>query len=185
MPSSEEQTYRLLAESILYAHNLVLDHTREQPNTAGMGTTVVIVWILEHTLHLAWSGDSRCYLWRAGQPVQPMQQLSRDHSFGQHLVDKGILSPEEALLLPEGHALLQCLGSSGYQPTPDYRAFPLQSGDRILLCSDGLHTMLTDMEIAEHLVCSDLNTCSQQLVDAANQAGGFDNVTVVIGEVLD
>lgn len=150
------------------------------PSVDGMGTTLeAMLWTGDHfvTAHI---GDSRAYRLRAGE----FTQLSHDHTFVQSLVDEGKLTLEEARVHPHRSLLLRVLlGRPDNEP--DIGKLEGQAGDRYLLCSDGLTDMVADPDIADALAIDDLDAAADRLIELALAGGGLDNVTVVIGELVD
>jgi len=146
----------------------------------GMATTAVVAWFLGGRLWVAHAGDSRLYRYRAGA----LQQITRDHSFSQELLDAGMISEEEARVLPAKNLVTRAVGAS---PTlePEVHDYDLESGDIILMCSDGLTEMVTHEGISgmvgadEH----DIAQAARRLVDTANAAGGRDNCSVILVRV--
>jgi PPM family protein phosphatase len=126
---------------------------------------------------VAHTGDSRLYRLRGGQ----LEQLTRDHSFSQELLDAGMVTEEEARLLPAKNLVTRALGASA-EVDPEVRDYALQSGDIVMMCSDGLTEMISYAEIAEQLLAAkgDVQESARRLVDMANEAGGRDNVSVVV-----
>jgi protein phosphatase len=146
----------------------------------GMATTVVVAWLLGDTLWVAHTGDSRLYRYRNGQ----LEQLTRDHSFSQELLDAGMVTEEEARLLPAKNLVTRALGASP-DIEPEVNPFDAVPGDLLLLCSDGLTEMVTHYEISGLMSASaaGLEDVARRLVDMANEAGGRDNVSVVLVRV--
>jgi protein phosphatase len=146
----------------------------------GMATTVVIAWVLDGRLWAAHAGDSRLYRLRGGV----LEQLTRDHSFSQELLDAGMVTEEEARLLPAKNLVTRALGASA-EVEPEIHDYDVQAGDLLVLCSDGLTEMVTHYEIGG-LVCAcapDVEEAARRLVDMANEAGGRDNVSVIVVRV--
>ncbi|MCS6944847.1 MAG: Stp1/IreP family PP2C-type Ser/Thr phosphatase [Sutterellaceae bacterium] len=143
----------------------------------GMATTIVVAWFLGDRLWVAHAGDSRLYRLRAGQ----LEQLTRDHSFSQELLDAGMVTAEEARVLPAKNLVTRALGASA-ELDPEVHEHSLESGDLILLCSDGLTEMIDTPEIGSVLsaTADDVHEAAQRLVKRANEAGGRDNVSVVV-----
>ena len=150
------------------------------PSVDGMGTTLeAMLWTGEHfvTAHI---GDSRSYRLRDGE----LSQLSRDHTFVQSLVDEGKLTAAEARVHPHRSLLLRVLlGRADNEP--DIGEVEGQVGDRYLLCSDGLTDMVDDAAIAEALALESIDEAADRLIELALAGGGLDNVTVVIGELVE
>ena len=150
------------------------------PQYAGMGTTLVVAWFCNNRLSVAHVGDSRLYRWRGGV----LEQLTRDHSFLQEQVDKGYLSAEQARHSPQRNLVTRALG---VDPTviPEIHDYALQPADLFLLCSDGLSDMLEDPEIAACLQThsESLQRSVDQLIHLANDAGGRDNISVILVRV--
>lgn len=171
----------IMRDAILQANTDITRHSQAHEETQGMGSTLVMAWVNKVQVHLSWVGDSRCYLWRNNQ----LEQLSKDHSYVQSLVDEGRLTTEQAFYHPENNVILQSLGEGERKPKPDYSAMTLADKDIILLCSDGLNSMLQDDQIASIITGADnLPACADQLIDAANTAGGSDNITVILAKVI-
>jgi PPM family protein phosphatase len=170
-----------LADMVTRANDAVLERASEEPRLSGMGTTLTAVVVQSGKIHLAHVGDSRAYLLRDGN----LRQLTEDHSLVQRMVKEGKLTPQEAEIHPQRSVLTRALGVE-----PDLQvdkdAVEVRTGDRILLCSDGLTTMVPEEEIqrivAEH---EDPQQAADALVSAANQAGGVDNITAVLLYVVD
>jgi protein phosphatase len=143
----------------------------------GMATTIVSAWILGDRLWAAHAGDSRLYRFREGV----LEGLTRDHSFSQELLDAGMVTAEEAKVLPSKNLVTRALGA-GEQVEPEVNDYPLRVGDVLLLCSDGLTEMIDDAQIARAIFGSvpDVQRAAQRLVELANAAGGRDNVSVVV-----
>jgi serine/threonine protein phosphatase PrpC len=146
----------------------------------GMATTAVVAWFLGGRLWVAHAGDSRLYRYRSGA----LQQITRDHSFSQELLDAGMISEEEARVLPAKNLVTRAVGAS---PTldPEVHDYDLQGGDIILMCSDGLTEMINNAQIGA-LVGGDENDiahAARRLVDSANEAGGRDNCSVILVRV--
>ena len=171
-----------LGESIEKAHKSIVERAAKDPKTHGMGTTVVAVWLVGTTAHIAWAGDSRCYVFN---PSSGLRQLTKDHSYVQTLVDSGAITAEQAFHHPDSNVILQSLGDPKRRPKTDFATYACQPNDCLLLCSDGLNGMLEDYEIER--ICRENsekpNVLSEKLITAANKAGGADNITVVIGKV--
>jgi len=143
----------------------------------GMATTIVVAWLLGDRLWVAHTGDSRLYRLRGGK----LEQLTRDHSFSQELLDAGMVTEEEARLLPAKNLVTRALGASA-EVDPEVRDYPLQAGDLVMMCSDGLTEMINFPEISQQLLLckGDVQESARQLVEMANLAGGRDNVSVVV-----
>jgi protein phosphatase len=167
-----------LEEAVRTANHHLGDLVAQDPAVEGMGTTVeAMLWDGFATAHI---GDSRAYLLRDGT----LTQISRDHTFVQSLVDEGKLTPEEARNHPHRSLLLRVLlGRDDNEPDLDHIEGRL--GDRYLLCSDGLTDMVDDDAIGRALGAETIDMAATELVRLALEGGGYDNVTVVIGELVD
>jgi protein phosphatase len=166
-----------LADAILQAHSAVQASAAEDASRSGMGSTVIAARSVSGNYEIAWVGDSRAYLWRD----QKLSQLTRDHSYLEWLITNGQLSEQEARNHPQRNIVTQSVGLG--DPKPDVVRGRLHSGDKILLCSDGLNDELTDAEIAS--ICASNSSSEpmiEALIDAALAHGGKDNVSVVIAE---
>jgi len=180
-PPPPDQAQSLLTDAILSANEMILRFAHQNPQTQGMGTTIVVAWLYGNSMHVAWSGDSRCYLL---SPGGQLRQVNSDHSYVQDLITKGEITEEEAFFHPNKNIITQSLGDVGRQPVPEYVSLTLAVGDRVLLCSDGLNSMLDNPQIASLLTGGEIPDAANRLVDAANAAGGYDNITVVLCEVM-
>jgi PPM family protein phosphatase len=152
----------------------------QRPDTFGMGSTVVLAWLFGRQAHLMHLGDSRIYLWREGN----LRQLTEDHNVGNLLLRQNQTTPAEIEANPLLRRLSRCVGMPSVAD-PDLINLLLEPGDRLLLCSDGLTTMLTDDEIAVILSEEpDSEAACQTLIAAANTAGGLDNISVILISVV-
>jgi protein phosphatase len=139
----------------------------------------VVAFIWGHTLYITNIGDSRAYLIRDGG----IMQLTEDHTYVNNLLSAGTISPAEALSHPQKSMITRALGAS-VGADPDFYHYGISAGDRILLCTDGLHGEVLDSEILARVTGGrDLNQICKQLVKMANDRGGRDNITVVLVEV--
>ena len=141
----------------------VYEKATSDPEMLGMGTTGVC------------AGDSRAYLWRGGQ----IRQLTRDHSMVQQLVDSGQITREQAALHPQKNLITRALGVSA-TIVPEYNRCEVQTGDVLLLCTDGLTNMVPDEEIALILQETAFFDAPRVLIDRALRGGGQDNITVLL-----
>jgi protein phosphatase len=182
----KHQIKDLMFSWILTAHQAILSDAKSNPSRNGMGSTITIVWFLEDYIHIAWVGDSRVYLARNHQQSFP---VTSDHSWvWDNIIGKEYSREknEEARNHPESNIILQSLG--GYEkPRPSYNSFALANDDRILICSDGLNSMLSDDEIGYILENRSIEPemLTMQLINAANAAGGRDNITVFVGDIFE
>ncbi len=167
----------LLRKAIAEANRRIAETIRNRPEYFGMGTTLVIGLVEDDRLWVAHVGDSRAYLLRDNR----IRLLTNDHSLVNELVRLGILSREKAATDPRRNVVTRALGS-GASVVPDVVQETLRPGDLLLLCSDGLNTMVPDpaIELALSSGGRDLDATCTSLVNAANEAGGEDNVTVVV-----
>jgi protein phosphatase len=152
----------------------------ERPEHERMGTTLTLAYLLWPRAYVIHAGDSRAYLYRDGQ----LQQITRDQTVAQRMVDQGLLAPEKAESTRWAHVLSSCISARPEALTTDVYRVSLQAGDTLLLCTDGLAKPVGDDAIAGHLGAIPKNgakAVGERLVAAANEAGGPDNVTVVLG----
>jgi serine/threonine protein phosphatase PrpC len=156
------------------AHIHELSHSNAEQ--AGMGTTLTAVYVGEREISIAHVGDSRAYRLRDGV----LERLTEDHSLVDELLRQGRLTPEEALEHPQRSVITRALGPEGVVEV-DTRSYSARDGDVYLLCSDGLTTMLAEDRLAELLLArANLHEAGEALIAAANEAGGRDNITVVL-----
>jgi PPM family protein phosphatase len=159
----------------------IREESRDQPGLDGMGSTVVAALVRDQRALIAHLGDSRAYRLREDR----LEQLTRDHSIVQLLIDAGELSPDQALTHPARGQLRRYVGMDG-EPLPEVRVLDLAAGDALLLCSDGVTGMLDDHSIesllSEH---ADAESACRSLIDAALSAGGEDNVTCLVLRLKD
>ena len=153
--------------------------SRADMRFAGLGAAVVAMRVTGRWAQIAHLGDSRGYLWRDGR----LRQLTVDHVLTQALVEAGEIGESEAQAHPSRHVLTRYAGMDP-PALPGVDAVELVRGDRILLCSDGLHGMLADHDLANLLRAqTDPDAACVALVDAANCAGGHDNITAVVVDI--
>ncbi|MCL1898787.1 MAG: protein phosphatase 2C domain-containing protein [Micrococcales bacterium] len=164
------------------AHEELLDRVAEDPELAGLGTTITALLRSGDRLVLGHIGDSRAYLLREGQ----IEQVTADHTFVQYLVDTGKLAPEQAERHPQRSLLLRVLGDVELTGGLDISARKAEVGDRWLLCSDGLSSVVSATTISRTLTSiSDPAACADALVELALRGGGPDNVTCIVADVVD
>jgi serine/threonine protein phosphatase PrpC len=170
-----------LAVAVEQANEKVMSAVAQQPSLKGMGTTLVAAILNGSGMSLAHVGDSRAYRLREGE----LRRLTDDHSWVHEQIMTGILTEEEAKSHPLKNVVTRALGG-GPSVMPELQEYDLMSGDRYLLCSDGLTTMLGDEELTETLRAeSDPEKACRTLVERANERGGLDNITVIVVDVSD
>jgi len=169
-------TNRLMA-AVRLANTRVLEAMKKDARLRGMGTTVVACMADEENVSVAHVGDSRAYLIREGQ----LSRITNDHSWVFEQVQAGMLTEAEAEKHPLRNVITRALGGA-LQVTPDASEVHAQAGDVYLLCSDGLTGMVPEPEILRVVTASngDIEKACQQLIDAANERGGLDNITAVL-----
>ena len=150
----------------------------QEDDKRGMGTTCTLAAIRGDQLFLAHIGDSRAYLLRDGE----LHQVSKDHSWVEDAVDQGVITREQARTHPNRNVITRAIGLDP-QPEIDTSVMPLADGDLLLLCSDGLNSMIPDEDIHRILTSSSPEDVCQALIDAANDQGGHDNTTVVVATI--
>ncbi len=171
-----------LATALNGAHEELLALAEDNPALAGLGTTVTALLRSGNKLAMAHIGDSRAYLLREGE----LTQVTTDHSFVQHLVNTGKLTPEEAEHHPQRSVLLRVLGDFDMEIVPDLSVREARAGDRWMLCSDGLSGVVSHDTMADALRdVDDAGACAEKLVDLALRGGAPDNITVVVGDVVE
>ena len=179
---AKADTERLIAEQIARANNAIFTTSQNNPECAGMGTTLVVTLFFDNFMTVAHIGDSRLYRLRG----DAMEQVTRDHSLLQEQLDSGLITPEEAKLSQNKNLVTRALG---IDPTvePEIHVYETQVGDSYLLCSDGLSDMVEDEEIRLTLITlrSNPNLTVQQLVQAANDNGGRDNISAMLIRVAE
>ncbi|RPI51024.1 MAG: serine/threonine-protein phosphatase [Chloroflexi bacterium] len=175
----ETDLARLLQHAVERANQVLLGYARTHSEEAGdMGSTLTLAVIEGERVTVAHVGDSRAYLYRNGQ----LRQLTEDHSVPGALLKQGRIEPDELQDHPHRHILYRCLGLKPQVEVDIYSSFDLEVGDSLLLCSDGLWDMVyPDERLAGYLgsEAGPLSIC-RRLVDAANEAGGEDNITVLL-----
>lgn len=172
----------LLRDALEEAHGELMARSQADPDLAGLGTTCIALLRSGNKLAMVHIGDSRAYLLREGT----LTQVTTDHTFVQHLVDTGRLTPEQAERHPQRNVILRALGDTEGDVEPDESVREARVGDRWLLCSDGLFGVVSAETIAETLAdVSDAGECADVLVSLALRGGGPDNVTCVVADVVD
>lgn len=172
---SAEAFAESLRDATVAANARIHQHARDYPEHRGMGTTATIAGLLGDRLYCVQVGDSRAYLVRDGKA----QQLTKDQSLMQRLVEAGELTPEEAEVSDRRNIILQALGPEAHI-TVDLTHQQLRQGDTLIVCSDGLSGMMKAEEIASLTATEpDVRMMCRKLVDRANARGGPDNITVV------
>ena len=174
---------KYIASAIVAADAAIKAHSKTNPDTEGMGSTIVLAWLLGQKVYVGWCGDSRCYRFN---PTLGLERLSHDHSYVQELVDAGKLTEELAFDHPNNNIITRSLGDPRGAAQPDTKEFDLYNQDIILLCSDGLCGTLRDNEIAELIKQhqTSMQECRDALWDADEAAGWTDNTTIALAQII-
>ena len=158
-------------------NTLLIEHSKQHQDLCGMGTTLTAARTIGRDLQIVHVGDSRAYLLRDAH----LLRLTRDHTYVQMLIDRGLLSKEEAADFGARHVLVNALGGVSEDVEVDVSQLKLMNGDRVMLCSDGLTDLVDDESIRRVLIdCHESAEACRRLVDLALAGGGKDNVTVVV-----
>jgi protein phosphatase len=172
----EEQ--RFLENALKSANRSVFQKSIHDEALSGMGTTAVCALIRGGRIHLCHAGDSRAYLYHAGQLIQ----LTHDHSYVQELVDCGTITVQEAENHPQKNIITRALGVD-MRVQPDYTTAVILPGDQVLLCTDGLTNMVPVAQMQQIFAQNDFFDVPDRLIEAANANGGQDNITALLMEM--
>ena len=176
--SSAKQIEEVMNAALYYANKRVYNRASEAKVLSGMGTTADICIVGEDKVHVAHIGDSRVYVISKDGTIT---RLTRDHSLVERLVEEGEITPQEAKTHPQRHIITRAVGT-GYSITSDKASQIICDTDVVLMCSDGLTNMLSDETIAQIINQTDtLANAADELVSRANEAGGTDNISVIVG----
>lgn len=177
--SSERSMHEFLKSAINEADTAIREYINSDPDTIGMGTTIVVLWIINNTAHIAWCGDSRCYIFNV---KTGLKSLTKDHSYVQELVDRGELSAKKAFNHPDNNIITRCLGDMDSLAVPDILTYHIEPNDMLLLCSDGLCGYCKDKQIEKvfYRKYEDIQKCCDSLLEISLDAGGADNITLVL-----
>lgn len=177
-------------ESIILQAHLNIKKAINDEN-AGMGTTLILVLISGNSLYVAWCGDSRAYKYshrimerKNKYDLPNLKILSHDHSVVWQMVRRGKLDPNAAREHELSNVITQSLGDPKNVPKPDTATYTIAPGDKILICSDGLNSMIPDEFIQELLSHEEsVEALSNSLIEAANRAGGYDNISLILMQI--
>lgn len=186
-----------LEKVVVEADRRIKEEAQNNPEHEGMGSTIILAWILGDKLTITWCGDSRAYRYN---PAKGIELLSEDHSYVQELVKQKVISYDDTFDHPQGNIVTRSLGERGNKAQPETRQFNLYRDDIILLCSDGLSGVLRDKKTFDHngelypgeniediikKNSSSMKQCKDALWDAAERADWYDNITIILCQILD
>jgi len=175
--ASDAEVRRAMDICVDNANRAIFNAANSNPQYAGMGTTLVVAVFRDNRVLLGHVGDSRCYRLREGR----LQQITRDHSLLQEQIDAGLITPEQAAFSANKNLVTRAVGVEDTVLLETHQ-HDVQAGDVFLMCSDGLSDMLDDEGILQVLQAHDsLESGTRALIDAANDAGGKDNISVILG----
>lgn len=192
---SPTERRKYLEQVIKEADRRIKTDAKENPAHEGMGSTIILAWIVGSTMTVSWCGDSRAYRFN---PINGLEPLSRDHSYVQELVNQGALKYEDTFEHPQGNIVTRSLGDPNNAAKPETKQFDVYDEDIILLCSDGLSGVLRDRKTKDHngvyypgeniediiaAHTSSMTECRDALLDAAEKADWYDNVTVLLCQI--
>ena len=174
-----EEIYELLQDAIRAANAKIYQKSMQDDSLTGMGTTVVAALVSGKTLYTASVGDSREYLFASNR----LYQITKDHSLVADLVSRGIITTEEVKNHSQKNVITRAVGTEDTVIADGYIT-DINNDDIILICSDGLHTMVSDEEISAVLK-SNFDDAAEKLIDKANEYGGKDNISVITVKISD
>lgn len=195
--SSAGSRTKYLEKVVAEADAAIKKKSRDDKECEGMGSTLIMAWLYDNELTVTWCGDSRAYLFRNTDGIS---QISKDHSYVQGLVDAGSITELEAFNHPYGNIITRSLGDPEKKAKPDSITIPVCKGDIIMLCSDGLSGVLRDRKSLDsegNIIPGDnlediistnrtsMTECREALWSAAENAGWYDNVTVILCEIVE
>ncbi len=170
----KESIIQLLGSSMEYANMIVYEKSKENPELQGMGTTLEICLIYNNKVYIGHIGDSRIYRIRK----EFIRKLTQDHSYVQKLVKEGTITKEQAAHHPQKNMLMKALGCNAFIE-PDVMVKGFLKDDILIMCSDGL-TNLVGQETIYEMANKNIEQATKDLVELANDRGGYDNITVVV-----
>lgn len=175
--SDDQSVMKEFQTALQQADTRIIAEASQHPELLGMGTTLTMAFVVNWGMFVAHAGDSRCYLLSKGH----LQQLTQDHTVVAQLVDFGVLSPKEASRHPDRNVITNVLGGPDPGVYVEMHKLDLESGDVVLLCSDGLSGMVSDARIAALLQEEqEPQRACERLLAEANANGGQDNITVIV-----
>lgn len=195
--SSSIERRKYLEQVIKEADRRIKADAKVNPEHDGMGSTIILAWIAGDKMTISWCGDSRAYRYNPQSGIEP---LSRDHSYVQELVNQGHLKYEDTFEHPQGNIVTRSLGDPNHSARPESKEFDVYNEDIILLCSDGLSGVLRDKKTKdpngnyypgdniEDIIAANtasMTQCREALMSAAEKADWYDNVTVLLCQILD
>lgn len=176
---NEEEIKELLQMSVGDANRTIYEAARRDKRLEGMGTTVVVAILAGNTLYTANIGDSRSYVFNG----ESLKQITTDHSLVNDLLKRGLISASEADNHPQRNVITRAVGTD-IKTEVDIFVTDLNKGETVLMCSDGLYSMVHDKEI-EKILSKKTGNRAQKLIDLANKNGGRDNISVVCAQVTE
>lgn len=175
--SAESDPQQALLAALQTANSRVQEKARSTPDLLGMGTTLTVFALVGKRIHFAHIGDSRLYLLRAGK----LRVMTRDHSLVARLVESGVIQAAEAETHPQKHVLTAAVGvGDDLEPDTPAEPVPLEPGDVLMACTDGLWGQMTEDEIAKILGSKSPKEACRDLVQLARDRGGPDNITLQV-----
>lgn len=176
---------QFMNQAIVEADAKIKAAAMRNPESQGMGTTIVLAWILADKLYVSWCGDSRAYVFNSAG----LHQITKDHSYVQTLVDQGDITRDQAFDYPQSNVITRslCDGMGPAEPEALFKPYPLANGDTVILCTDGVSGMLRDPELEQVIGSSpdDLDSLMDSIKAAVKDAGAADNLTMCIAQVVD
>ncbi len=176
--ADEDEPPEVSFEDVVQRTNSDVNRAARDRGKEGMGATLTAVLVVDQTAYIAQVGDSRAYVLRRSQ----LTQLTRDQSFLQMLLDTGALSPDQAQSFTKKNWILQAMGVTNDLKV-GLSSLELRNGDRVLICSDGLHGLVGDEDLTKILAGGEESSVCDRLIELANERGGSDNITVVVATI--
>lgn len=182
--SNDDTIIAFIKNAIIESDKMIKAYAKDHKESEGMGSTIVLVWLLGEKAYCGWCGDSRIYCYN---PQNSLVRLSHDHSYVQSLVDEGKITEDEAFDHPDGNIITRSLGDSGEAANPETKIYPIHRRDVFMLCSDGLCGLLNDEQIEGILAenCTSSEDALKALWSKGQQEGWSDNATIEVACITD
>ncbi len=178
---SREETFRYFRAAVKYVNQYIINISESLPQNSGMATTLVFAYVTNEDLYVGNIGDSRAYLVHD----EMIQQITEDHTYVNDLVKMGAITKEEAQTHVRKNVITRAIGANANNEV-DCFCVPIEDGDMLLMCSDGLYDEVDDDSICEEFYRTrDMRVCAERLVDLANRNGGNDNISVVCVNMME